>query len=348
MLITGVAPEGNLFYFDWEPTFMIWLQNVLGPFAEKVCPILSMLGEEYVMIAVFAVFYLWLNKEAGRYIGTNFVTCLCWNPFIKNIFLRVRPYLADEGIKCLKPVDESAPLNDMAAQGYSFPSGHSCNAATMYGSVAAFFRRWWLWLLAAVLILLVGFSRVAVGVHYPTDVLTGWALGFLLILVVSLLQKHIKKRWLLFLILTVPLIPGWFFCASNDFFTGFGIQVGFFCGMLFDDKYVRFKNTRNVLYGILRVLGGMAIYLGLSNILKLPFPHEMREANDFLAHLIRAGRYAVTTFTVSGVYPMLFNVIDKRLEKWKAARTPEVTSEDVQDDKGLDKKDTSAEDTKQV
>ena len=319
MLITDVQPEGNLFYFDWEPSFMMWLQSALGSFAETVCPVLSMLGEEYVMIAVFAVFYLWLNKEAGRFVGTNFVTCLCWNPFIKNIFLRVRPYLANEGIRCLKPVDPDAPLNDLAAQGYSFPSGHSCNSATMYGGIAAFFKKWWLWLAAGILIFLVGFSRVAVGVHYPTDVLAGWALGFLIILIVSQLQKVIRKKWLLFLILTAILIPGWFFCSSNDFYTGFGIQTGFFLGMLFDDRWVRFKDTRNVLYGILRVLGGMAIYLGLSNLLKLPFPHELREANTFVAHLIRAGRYAVTTFTVSGLYPMLFNVIDKRLDKKKSS-----------------------------
>ena len=315
MLITDVVPEGNLFHFGWEPSFMIWLQNVLGPFAEKVCPILSMLGEEYVMIAVFAVFYLWLNKEAGRYVGINFVSCLVWNPFIKNLFLRVRPYLADSRIRCLKPVDPDAPLQDMNAQGYSFPSGHSSNAAAMYGGIAAFFKKWWLWLIAAVLILTVGFSRVAVGVHYPTDVMAGWALGFAIILIVSGLQKVIRQKWLLFLILTLATLPGWFFCSSNDFYTGFGIQAGFFLGVLFDDKWVRFKDTRNVLYGILRVLGGMAIYLGLSNLLKLPFPKEMREAGDLAAHLIRFGRYLIATFAVSGLYPMLFNVIDKKLDK---------------------------------
>ena len=320
MLITDVLPEGKVFYFEWEPSFMIWLQSALGPVAEKVCPVISSFGEEMVMIGVFAFFYLWLNKEAGRFIGTNFVSCLCWNPFVKNILLRVRPYLVHDGIKCLKAVDPDAPLNDLAAQGYSFPSGHSCNSSTMYGSIATYYKKWWLWLLAAVLILLVGFSRVAVGVHYPTDVMAGWLLGFAIILVVSLLQKLIKKKWLLYLILTLALIPGWFFCASNDFFTGFGIQVGFFAGVLFDERFVRFKDTRNVLYGILRVLGGVGIYLGMNALLKLPFPAEVREANDFLAHIIRAGRYAITVFTIAGIYPMLFNVIDKRLDKKKTSK----------------------------
>ena len=272
------------------------------------------------MIAVFAVFYLWLNKEAGRYIGTTFCASLVLNPFIKNIFLRVRPYLVDQRIRCLKQVDPNAAIDDIAAQGYSFPSGHSCNAATMYGSVAAFFRKWWLWLIAAVLIFLVGFSRVAVGVHYPTDVLAGWLLGFLVIMIVSGLQKVVRKKWILYLGLTLVFLPGWFFCKSNDFYTSFGIQTGFFLGMLFDDRFVRFKDTKNVLYGILRVLGGMGLYLGLSSVLKLPFPKEMREANDLLAHLIRAGRYAVTVFAVSGLYPMLFNLIDKKLDKRKTSK----------------------------
>ena len=67
MLITDVWNDGNVFYFNWEPELMASLQKSLGPAAEKICTILSMLGEEYVMIAVFAVIYLWINKEAGRY-----------------------------------------------------------------------------------------------------------------------------------------------------------------------------------------------------------------------------------------------------------------------------------------
>ena len=320
MLITDVWNDGNVFYFNWEPELMASLQKSLGPAAEKICTILSMLGEEYVMIAVFAVIYLWINKEAGRFIGTTLCTALVWNPFIKNLFLRIRPYLVDSRIKCLKVVEPEAPVDDIAAQGYSFPSGHSSESTAMYGGIAAYFKKWWLWLIAGVLILLVGFSRVAVGVHYPTDVFAGWILGFVIIFLVSALQKAVKKKWLLYLFLTLAVLPGWFFCSSNDFYTGFGIQTGFFLGVLFDDRFVRFKDTRNVLYGILRVLGGMAIYLGLSSLLKLPFPKEIREANDLAAHFIRAGRYAVTTFAVAGLYPMLFNVIDKKLDKRKTLK----------------------------
>ena len=66
--------------------------------------------------------------------------------------------------------------------GYSFPSGHSFLALTLYGALAYWLtrdaaprRRWGVWSAAIGLILLVGFSRVCLGVHYPSDVLAGFA-----------------------------------------------------------------------------------------------------------------------------------------------------------------------------
>jgi len=89
------------------------------------------------------------------------------NLLIKNLVARVRPYDAVPGLEALTP-----PLND-----WSFPSGHACSsfaaAAAMTFSLGK--KAAWGFILAA----LIALSRVYVGVHYPSDVLVGAAVGVL-------------------------------------------------------------------------------------------------------------------------------------------------------------------------
>ena len=59
----------------------------------------------------------------------------------------------------------------------SFPSGHSQMSAGLFFSAAFRLKKGWAWILAPVLTLLVMLSRLYLGVHYPTDVLAGAALG---------------------------------------------------------------------------------------------------------------------------------------------------------------------------
>jgi len=68
----------------------------------------------------------------------------------------------------------------VAEEGNGFPSGHATGAAVFYGALAALTTVWSRarrWLLAAGFVLLVGFTRIALGVHYLVDVLAGFALG---------------------------------------------------------------------------------------------------------------------------------------------------------------------------
>ena len=301
---------GNVFYFNWEVALMEWFQSIL-PSSSVLASILnffSMFGEQLVMVAVLGFLYWCWDKDFGEYVGLNVVTVSLWNPMVKSIFLRRRPYFDNPGIQCLRPVDSGADIYDIEAQGFSFPSGHSASAVTVYGSLASYSKKRFFLIIAIVLPFLVGLSRVYVGVHYPTDVLCGWLLGLLVIVVLNVLRKHIRNRAVLYAILLLAGLPGFFYCQSSDFYTSYGMLFGFCAGILFEAKFVRFETTRSPVRMILRMAGGIAVYFGLNTLLKLPFPSALLSSPTTAARLIRCSRYALVTFAAIALYPMLFKV----------------------------------------
>ncbi len=94
----------------------------------------------------------------------------CLNYLLKSVFCRVRP-----------------DINHLVeVSGYSFPSGHAMVSTTFYGMIGYLvwlnFREqgkssWYVPVLSVFLILAVGLSRIYLGVHYPSDVLAGYAAG---------------------------------------------------------------------------------------------------------------------------------------------------------------------------
>jgi len=87
-----------------------------------------------------------------------------------------------------------APFFNIAApSSYSFPSGHALYALCFYGTLGALIgphlrekaQRALLWAAAIVLIVAIGYSRIYLGVHYPSDVLAGYAAGFVWLMAVA-------------------------------------------------------------------------------------------------------------------------------------------------------------------
>ena len=310
---------GAVFYLDWEMRLMEWLQAHIGSsgFGFWLLSNLSAFGEQLLLVVIMGFLYWGLDKEFGKYVGVNVLVVNVWNPMIKNVVMRLRPYFVPGyNVKLLRLVDEGADAMDVAAQGYSFPSGHSANAVTVYGSLAAHEKKSkLLWVLALVLPLVVGFSRVFVGAHFPTDVLCGWLLGALIVALIPWLRRKITNRWVFYAVLLLSSLPGFFYCTSNDYFSSFGMLVGFVLAEPFEERFVRFENTSDLFRCILRTIGGGAIYFGLNTALKLPFPKEVLDAGDLTAQLIRAARYAAVIFTVIGVYPMIFKFTGRIWEK---------------------------------
>lgn len=283
--------EGNTFYFEWEVSLIEWLQSWMGTVGIAIASAFTMLGEDLVCVAIVGFLYWCWDKELGKYVGLNLLFAVTLSGMVKNIVLRRRPYFDNESIQCLKPVDSKADIYFIPAQGYSFPSIHATKAVTMYTSLGLHTKKKvWMVLLGIILPLLIGISRVALGVHYPTDVIAGWLIGAIIIFFVPFLKEKIKNRWVFYAILVLATVPGWFFCKSADYYTGFGFLTGFILATEFEERFVKFETTRNVLRWILRLLIGVGLYFVVNTLLKMPFSSEFLDSGTTLAYAVRAMR----------------------------------------------------------
>jgi undecaprenyl-diphosphatase len=285
---------------------MEWLQANLGSSAISLMSFFSVFGEELPLILIVGFIYWSYDKKLGRMMGLSAIMGLTWNTMIKNVVLRRRPYFDHENIKILRVVEPNADIYDISAQGYSFPSAHSTNAVTVFGSLAANLRRRWMVIIATIIPILTGISRFVVGAHYPTDVMAGWLLGITSVTVVHILQTRVKSTIRLYGILLVITLPGFFYCRTEDYFTSMGLMLGFMGGTLLDDRFVHFENTKKPLFMVMRVLGGLVVYLVINTLLKLPFSKEFLSDGSTAALMIRCARYAIVSFVAFGGYPMAF------------------------------------------
>ena len=297
---------------EWEVGIIEWIQGALGSLNETVGKVLSFIGGETgLMLVVLIVLFCW-RKETGKRLSLIIAAVNTWLPMLKAAVLRLRPYMEyPDRVKGIADVGGSANLEDVAAQGYSFPSMHSASSMALLIPLAREVKKRWMWITAAAVIFLVGVSRAVTGMHYPTDILAGWTLGLAGAGICLLLEKKVKNAWLRHGILLVSALPGLFFVRTEDYYTSLGLLAGLIAAIHFEEKFVNFRDTRNIWAMIVRVAGAFAIYYALNTLLKLPFSKEFLAGGSMKALGVRAARYAVIIFMIVGIYPKIFPLFEK-------------------------------------
>jgi hypothetical protein len=106
------------------------------------------------------------------------------NSLLKLVFHDPRPYWTDRSIE-----------GRQSLTSFGMPSGHAQNAVAGWGFFTAQTRRWMLWGGAAVIVFLIGVSRVYLGVHSIGQVLAGWGIGLILLVAVLGLEPVVVPWW---------------------------------------------------------------------------------------------------------------------------------------------------------
>jgi undecaprenyl-diphosphatase len=172
--------DTTLFYL-----FNVKLQN---GFFDFLMPILTNLDYWRIPLGLMAVLLLIFGKKKGRIavlllvVGIALSDQLC-NNVLKPLIQRIRPCNVLENIHLL--------VN--CTKAYSFPSSHAMNIFTGCILLSHNYRK--IKVILIVIAILVSYSRIYVGVHYPFDVLAGMTLGIFCAFVVIMLFKFLSKNF---------------------------------------------------------------------------------------------------------------------------------------------------------
>jgi len=282
--------------FQWGLDFIIMIQQIDTPLLDSFFRAITSLGDELFYLLLFP-FLLWcVDFYLGIRVGIIFLLSVYANNGIKEIFQQPRPF------------DILPEIQKVHAYGYGFPSGHAQSSLVVWGSIAYWKRQIWIRNLSVLLILLIGFSRIYLGVHFPTDILGGWLFGGLILGLSYFIFLKIKldfiQKNMIFKIICITLFPVILLQiqSSQDIISSVAVLTGIGYGLLFFSSSIGGIRPGNWLKRLISFLVGVIgigiIYLGL----KLILPSE----GQSFYQLFRFFRYLLLGIWISFGAPCLF------------------------------------------
>jgi membrane-associated phospholipid phosphatase len=177
-----------------------FLQSFASPFLDSFMLLITQLGSEQVYIALLVAIFLGVDARIGRRLGIFLLISFYLNQQLKLLMNTPRPFVLDPTIARGQAAIDSAG-------GGAFPSGHSQGGTTFYGLLAFYFRKRWLWWLAAFMVFILSLSRLYLGVHWLIDVFGGIVIGIAVIgltmLVDTFVTNALRIPWWVTLILGI-------------------------------------------------------------------------------------------------------------------------------------------------
>lgn len=299
--------------------FLNRLADIRTPFLNAIMQFFTTFGEESFFILIALAFFWCIDKKRGYFLLFTGFAGIAINQILKMIFRIPRPWVLDENFEIVSTAKEQAT-------GYSFPSGHTQVATTLYGGIARSFQERWEWIAGVSLTILVGFSRMYLGVHTPKDVLVSLAIGAVLVLTLyPIVDRYLSRPVIMLTILGIMVAV----CIGNLIFlyvypfpsdidainyqdaleTGWkllGMVLGMCVVYPLDHYKIKFETDAVWWLQLCKLLGGFAIVMAIRLALKSPL-------NNLLgAPVGGAVRYLLMVLSAGAAIPYLFRFLPNK------------------------------------
>ena len=214
-----------------------------------------------------------------------------------------------------------------AADGYSFPSGHSQSAVGTFGGIGVVSKTKWLKICAFSIAVLVPFSRMYLGVHTPQDVIVGSLISVLLIFALKPIVFSDNRNVMPILLCVMTVMAIGYTCyvelypfpadmdAHNlssgikNAYTLLGALLGFLVVYIVDAKWLNFS-TKSIWWAqILKVVLGLLVVLIVKSCLKEPLNALLGEFAG------RAIRYFLVVIVAGLLWPLTFKLLPETKSK---------------------------------
>ncbi|MCR5022918.1 MAG: phosphatase PAP2 family protein [Lachnospiraceae bacterium] len=268
---------------------LLWLQSFregAGAVFTEFLSKMTWYGEMNVVLIISSLIYWCVSKETGIYLLMGWSGNRIVNGVLKVSVCAYRPWIRDARI-----VPEPGAMK--TATGYSFPSGHSMNGASLFGGLAIKRGiRTGLRVLFFIIMGLIAFSRIFLGVHTPQDILVGTGAGVLVMFLTGKLLQWLEaypEKDITVAVTGILIVIGVAVFAAlkpypadydaagnllvdglkmaNDTFKAVGWVSAFLVGWILERRFVSFTTEVSVKQRVFRLTGGLFGYYIISLII---------------------------------------------------------------------------------
>lgn len=158
-----------MIFHDTQLKVIHWIHEFRTPALDQFFKALDFFDQPEFFMILIPIVWLIRGWKPGYRLYAILLLSSIFNQLLKAYFLSPRPYVLDP------------TLTIIPASGLGFPSGAAQTASLFAGLILIYGEKPWKWLVAALFLLLLSFSRIYLGVHFFTDILAGWCVGVCLL-----------------------------------------------------------------------------------------------------------------------------------------------------------------------